>query len=119
MSELLHPELDQLTPRFKRELFSRNCISVDEILYCEAKGSYTQVHLLNKENFVLSMNLKETLDILPKKEFARCHRSYLVNLKHVSDILGPSPCKAILSSGKVLDISARKKKDLFTHLQII
>lgn len=119
LSDQLNPALQKLTPGFRRELISRRCNSVDEILYCEAKGSYTMVHLSNEENFVLSMNLKKTWDVLPKNVFARCHRSFLINLNHVKDVIGPCPCKAILSSGKVLDVSARRKKDLFLHLQII
>lgn len=114
-----NPDLHKLTPAFKRKLISHKCHSIDEILYCEAKGSYTLVYLSNDKNFMVSMNLRETCDVLPKDDFARCHRSYLINLNHVRDIMGPSPCKAVLSGGKVLDVSVRRKRDLFSQWLIL
>jgi DNA-binding LytR/AlgR family response regulator len=117
LGEQLSPELQKLTPCFKRELHSKKCKSVGEILYCEAKGSYSRVHLSNDENFMLSFNLKELSDFLPEKDFARCHRSFLVNLNHIKNVDG-EPCKVILSDGRILDISVRKKKLILSYLQV-
>ncbi|MBI2280519.1 MAG: response regulator transcription factor [Bacteroidetes bacterium] len=54
-------------------------IAEQEILYCEAEGSYVKIVTRN-EVFIQRMTLKKTLEML-SKDFIRIHRSFIVN-KH-------------------------------------
>ncbi len=54
-------------------------IAEQEILYCEAEGSYVKIVTQN-EVFIQRMTLKKTLEML-SKDFIRIHRSFIVN-KH-------------------------------------
>ena len=60
-------------------------ISAEDILYIEVKSKYTDVITKNK-----TYNTKKTLDFwenrLKKQGFFRCHRSYIINLKHIVKI---------------------------------
>jgi DNA-binding LytR/AlgR family response regulator len=52
-------------------------VEIDRILYIEASGNYTQIHLGDK--CVSSrITINELLELLPKNEFVRCHRAFIV-----------------------------------------
>jgi two-component system LytT family response regulator len=59
-------------------------ISVNEIEYLEAEGSYTQVYLVNGKQRIFSKNLKyfETL-LKPFELFSKIHRSYIINRQFI------------------------------------
>ncbi|QIL41635.1 response regulator transcription factor [Pedobacter sp. HDW13] len=59
-------------------------VSIRDIVYLSAEGSYTVLHLQHKESIMFSKHLKTIEDILsPYIEFVRVHRSYLVNKRFI------------------------------------
>ena len=55
----------------------------EDILYGEAKGSYTEV-FTKKDNYLISRNLSYLLSNLQAyPDFLRVHRSYFVNIREV------------------------------------
>jgi two-component system, LytTR family, response regulator len=58
-------------------------IKTTDIIRCEANGSYTKFFLNNKETILVSRNLKEFEEMLPKREFFRIHESHIINLPYV------------------------------------
>ncbi len=59
-------------------------VPLDDITYLESKGSYTIFHLQDKQRYTKSRNLKYFEDALqPYKQFARVHKSFIVNKRHV------------------------------------
>lgn len=60
-------------------------LSADTILWAEAFSHTTQLHTASKTILVRG-TLEETKRKLEAYGFARCHRSYLVNLDHVEEI---------------------------------
>ncbi|MEM6686264.1 MAG: LytTR family DNA-binding domain-containing protein, partial [Bacteroidota bacterium] len=62
-----------------------NTVRFSNILYCEAAGSYTYMHLKSKERLMISKNLKYLEDLISHADFFRVHRSYLVNLKQIKE----------------------------------
>lgn len=60
--------------------------NIDDIYYCEAKERETCVLTKNEEYFV-KMSISEFYDTLPKEMFFRCHRSYIVNLTKIKEII--------------------------------
>lgn len=63
-------------------------VACDEILWIEANGSYSNIHLCGKRSILLSFNLSRMERDLPKDDFVRIHRSYIVNLKNVVSLVG-------------------------------
>lgn len=62
-------------------------ISFDQIEYIEGLKDYIKVHLINQQKPVLSrISLKAVEVQLPADQFFRVHKSYLVNLQHVSQM---------------------------------
>jgi two-component system, LytTR family, response regulator len=57
-----------------------------EVLFCKAEGSYTKVHLRNREPLLISYKLKVVEGLLSGLPFFRTHESWLVNLNHVSEL---------------------------------
>ncbi len=57
-----------------------------KIWYVEAEGHHCFLYT-KEQSYELKMNMTAAVKLLlPEKEFVRCHRSYLVNLKHVRQI---------------------------------
>ena len=85
-------------------------ISLDEIVYAEASGSYSKILLLNKTKILLSKTLKDVQDVLEESHFLRIHRHYIVNLNHVKQFNKNDNLITMLN-GDELPI-ARTQKDI-------
>ena len=55
----------------------------DDIIYCRSDGNYTTFYTQQLEKIVLSKSIKKVQEILSEYTFIRCHKSYIVNKKHV------------------------------------
>lgn len=60
--------------------------NVNEICYCEANERVTKVFTVNGE-YQFNQSISELYEQLPKDVFFRCHRSYIVNLNKISEII--------------------------------
>ena len=87
----------------------------DDIIYCQAEGSYTTLFLKNKQRKLISRNLKDFENLLVESGFCRVHNSFLINLKHVQRYVKGEGGYVILSEDHHVDIS-RRKKDEFLKL---
>lgn len=62
-------------------------IMMDDILYIEGLKDYVKIRLSSTQKSVSClMNMKTLEDYLPRPEFLRVHRSYIVNMKKVEAI---------------------------------
>ena len=93
-----------------------NIIDIQDIIWCEALGSYTKFHLKNKSNVVVSRSIKEYEEILGEYDFVRTHQSYVVNLKEIARYIKGDGGQVILSDGTEIEVSRRKKEDLIVAL---
>lgn len=57
-------------------------VMLDEILYIESMKDYIKIYTRNGM-MITKQFISTTEAMLPDKEFVRCHRSYIVSLKHV------------------------------------
>jgi two-component system, LytTR family, response regulator len=61
-------------------------IETDQILYLKAEGAYTEIVLEGGKVITASKGLKKYEEILgDNQNFFRCHKSYIVNLKYVTE----------------------------------
>lgn len=54
----------------------------NEILYAESDSHYVRIHLAH-EVVAVKKNFRDLIDLLDRRMFAQCHRSYVVNLSAV------------------------------------
>jgi two-component system LytT family response regulator len=62
-------------------------LKISTILYIHAQSSYSYIYLKNGEKFLTSKTLKYWQNKISNTYFLRCHNSYLVNTRHVENIL--------------------------------
>ncbi|HQK69384.1 MAG: hypothetical protein GT600_05415 [Bacteroidales bacterium] len=89
-------------------------IRIESIIYCKAEGSYCRIYAKKKE-FVVTKNLGYFQSILPKNRFKRIHKSYLINIDFLTEILHNKTL--ILHSSIQLPIARRRKIDLINQLE--
>ena len=58
-------------------------ISLDDILYVEGLRDYARFFLRNGENIQTIISMKKLDDFLPRPEFLRTHRSYIVHMPSI------------------------------------
>jgi len=74
---------DRIFIRHKEKMVK---IMLTDLLYLEADRNYS--HLFTKEKeYVLAVTLKAIEEKLPAKLFLRIHRSYIVNLTHIEELM--------------------------------
>ena len=67
----------------------RLSINIENILYAEAADNYVIVKYINNDkivDFLLRTNLKKLSDDLRDTPIQRCHRSFMINLLHVTSL---------------------------------
>lgn len=82
-------------------------IDLDEIFYVEANKRELILNLTDKK-LSITMTLTDFADLVDER-FTLTHRSYLVNLKHVSKLLKQD---VQLSSGEKIPLSRRRAKEV-------
>ena len=91
-------------------------VSHDDIILFEADGVYTKVYLKNGKTELISKTLKYFTDQLKDKSiFYKPHRSYLINLKFMSQLVKKDGVHIVLENNKTIPV-ARDKKDEFIKL---
>lgn len=84
-------------------------ISISDIIFIEADGSYCSVHITGQNPLMLSKNLKEYEDLLQTSGFFRVHYSYLVNMNHIKNFSQIDGGTLIMSNNQNIPISRRRK----------
>jgi two-component system response regulator LytT len=104
--ELIKLKLD-LKPKIVFEGATKNTeVFVEDILYCEANGSYTEIVTAN-QTFSKRINLKDFLMQLDES-FVRVHRSYIVNKTKITR----KTAAAVFIDTKEIPISKLYQKEL-------
>lgn len=92
-------------------------IKIQDILYCEAEGTYTKFFIQNSGNILVSKNLKEYEAILEPMGFIRTHHSYLANPDKIVRYEKSDGGALILEGGYAIPISQRKKDAVMDILE--
>lgn len=89
--ESLYTTIEMATPeRHHRQVLTlRACpstrhIAVEDILYLQADHVYVRVHLQNGCTYMQRTSLRDLLEALPAEEFLQTHRSFAVNIRHIT-----------------------------------
>lgn len=91
-------------------------IAAENILYCNAEGAYTSIHLNGNKKFLVSKTLGDIEEMLPANIFQRIHHSTIVNLQHITNLIRSDGGYVMLNNGEKLIISKAKKDLLMQKL---
>lgn len=58
-------------------------VPLDDIIFCQAEGSYSSFFLIGDRKIVVSKPIKHYANSLPKDLFFRCHKSYIIQKNHL------------------------------------
>lgn len=89
-------------------------IDTSYINYIEANGDYVNISTIEK-NITVYSTMKALEDKIKNNNFVRVHRSYIVNIKNITDIEDNN----LLVNKKIIPIGASYKTSLMKRLKII
>lgn len=91
-------------------------VLIRDIECLEGDGSYSVIHLYNRDKKILvSKRLKELLDDIDNERFMRVHNSWIVNLDYVDKFFGRDSY-LLTQKGKMIPISRRNKDELMLRI---
>lgn len=94
-------------------------ITISDIIYCEASGSYTNIYVTDGIKMIASKSLGEFEQQLHGHNFFRIHRHSLINLNRVKEFQRDDGGYVIMENGKQLELSQRKRKEFLETLHNI
>ncbi len=88
-------------------------IPVDDLVYIQGAGIYTELFLSTGEKALHNKSLDKLANLLPN-HFFRVHKSYLVDLREIEriQVAGGGKYLAILRNGQEIPIGRTKYKEL-------
>lgn len=90
-------------------------LKIDEIMYIEAWGKYCNVYTTHGIKHIVYKNLGSFSEKIVDKNFVQCHKSFIVNISHISYIHNDFTIK--LTSGVSVPLARRRKQYLRDALE--
>jgi two-component system, LytTR family, response regulator len=81
-------------------------VPLNDLLRVEAMSNYSRIFVRNGKPILVSKTLKDLEESLPANIFLRVHKSHLVNLLHIKNLLPEQ--RLGLSNGDVVEVSRRR-----------
>jgi len=94
-------------------------IKNEDVLYCKSSGRYTEFYFSNGRRMVASKSLGEYEASLDQSIYYRIHKSYIVNLSHITNISRKDGSYCELKDGVKLPISRRRLDSLIQFLRLM
>jgi two-component system, LytTR family, response regulator len=83
-------------------------IDVTDIVSLQADSNYTIIHLVSMQKMVISKTLKDFEELLDESQFARIHKSYIVNLRYIKEYSTTDGGIVKMTDGNQWSISRRQ-----------
>jgi two-component system LytT family response regulator len=95
-------------------------IKTDEIIWVEAAGNYVRIHT-RKETYIIRESISRLEAILDPAQFARIHRSTLINLDSVKEMQPwfSGEMLVIMNDGTQLKLSRTYRRQFEQHNRIL
>jgi two-component system LytT family response regulator len=90
-------------------------LNPDDISHIRGNGNCSIIHFNNKEEYLDTRTLKVYEALLPPN-FFRSHKSFLVNLNEIVEILHGEENGVVLKNGERLSVSRDRKKELLEKI---
>jgi two-component system LytT family response regulator len=115
----IHKQLEneggnQLTGKYSISIKDETVlVDFSDMLFIKAYGRYSDIHFTDNKTLRVCKNIGHFEKELLKKGFVRCHKSYLVNSKHIVKLNKTDGGFIEISNGTSIEISRRKRNALF------
>ncbi len=86
-------------------------VKISDILYCEARGGYTNIYMISGKKILASKPLGDFESQLSSHKFFRIHHSSLINLVHIKEFQRYNGGYVVMENNAKLEVSHRKRKD--------
>ena len=93
---------------YVRSEYSLVKIPLDDISHIEGLADYLKIHLSTGKLILTRMTMKSVLQKLPKQEFMRVHRSFIIPLKRITSVRNKT---ALLNSHVEIPIGVSYEED--------
>jgi two-component system LytT family response regulator len=91
-------------------------LRMDEIICCIAKGRYTKIVTTSGKEYLLTRVLKDIENCLPCEDFFRTHKSYLVNLNHITHYHNNHESPITLINNTRVQLAKRRKQEFHRRI---
>ena len=85
----------------------------EDILFCQADGSYTHLFLTSGQSVKVCRKLKEVQEMIDSNDFLRIHHSHVINLNHIKRYSDNEQIQLILTDGTKLTVSRSRRSSFF------
>lgn len=120
--QLLHESLKETKNQERLALHAQDkihIVQIADIIRCESNVNYTEFYFTHAKRIVVSRTLKEFEEILSDLGFFRVHQSHLVNTKMIREFVKSEGGHLIMSDGKMVPVSTRKRTEVLKMLEEI
>ncbi len=94
-------------------------VPVADIVRCEAKGSYTEIHFAGGRNKTLvAKSLKEYEAILPEDVFFRIHNSHIININFIKKYNKGRGGYIEMENGFAIEVAVRRKDEFLRKIGV-
>lgn len=89
-------------------------VLLEQIIRCEGLQNYTRIFLGNGKSIISSCNIGVYKKALSKFDFFSCHKSHLINKKHI--LRYHKDGKVEMTDASLVPVSRRKKGDFYKEI---
>ncbi len=91
-------------------------VALGDIIRLEAKGGYTAICMVDKQQILATRNIKEYEDILPPKIFYRVHNSHIINLQKIKKYQKGRGGSVIMEDNSDIEVAIRRRDEFISRL---
>lgn len=96
-----------------RSSYGIKSVPIDDIVLLESMDDHVIFNFQSTKKLEIRITLKKLLQMLPPDEFIRVHRSYIVSLRHISEVRN----QKISIADRQIPISVNYEKNFFRAFQ--
>lgn len=101
---------------FIKDKFTYTKLVIADIMWIKSDGNYLEIYTLeNKKPFLIRASMNSFIDRLDSHDFFRCHKSYIINLQHLTKF----ETHTITIGDEKLPISKNYSEELLKRLNIL
>ncbi len=93
-------------------------VKVQDIVRCQAEGTYTEFYILPNQKITVSRSLKEFEDMLTPFGFIRVHHSHLVNKEKIQKFQKSDGGSLLMENNHEVPVSQRRKGIVLSELKL-
>lgn len=89
-----------------------------DIIYIEADGSYSVMHLLGEKEVTITRKIKDFEKTMITMGFIRVHKSFLVNIEHIIELHRDDSGYVLMSNKAKIPISPKDKELIIQKIKL-